>query len=81
MRLPSRHARAPRTSPAGPFTFSSVPAGIGHLVELLDDPRDERGAERLEVAAAAGSPPATTCCERTGMPSMMPSSAAATVPE
>ena len=83
-----RRAR-PGASPAGQFTLSSVPSGIGTSVELLDHAGDE-GGHLLEVVAAPSraptrksSSPRSACWETAiaGMPSTIPSSAAATVPE
>ena len=89
MRLPSRQARAPADVAGGALTFSSVPSGIGTSLELLDHPRGE-GRRLLEVLAAPAAPgaevdarPWSACWETAiaGMPSTIPSSAAATVPE
>src|SRR5215213_1998859 len=74
MRLPRRQARAPRTSPSGPFTLRSVPAGIGTSSRSST-------IRATNLASGSKSRPPESDTASAGIPSMIPSSAAATVPE
>ena len=85
MRLPSLHARAPRAPPAGQLTLSSVPGGIGSRSSS-----STIRATNVAACSKSNSPPTRKssaprfdCCDTAiaGMPSTIPSSAAATVPE
>ena len=88
MRFPSRQARAPCASPAGQFTFSSVPCGIGtcassSTMRATKAATCSKSARPHSRATQESSRPWKACCEAAiaGIPSTTPSSAAATVPE
>src|ERR671915_1306340 len=88
MRFPSRPARTPEASPAGVFTLRRVPSGIGTCSSSSTSRATKPAAcskpSLLQAVPARKSiSPWSACCETAiaGSPSMIPSKAAATVPE
>src|ERR671915_1506347 len=88
MRFPSRPARTPEASPAGVFTLRRVPSGIGTCSSCSTSRATKPAAcskpSLLQAVPARKSISPWSACWETaiaGSPSMIPSKAAATVPE